>query len=236
MYEKTALKKVGDPTHLSAIYVVSAKKLDSELFAYALTKEVCAQCQLVTDLATVKEAVTSSNAPEESPEDSRTRTLLLIDCVETDIRRIMHELSSQLTATNDNLLIALYNVYPGWGIEEEGLRLGIKGFFYRHDGLAQLLKGINAMLGEEVWIPREVLLNSAMRGNSKRRSAIQEQIGLSRREIEILLLLSSGIQNEEIAQKLFISTNTVKTHLYNIFKKINVPNRLQATLWVAKNL
>jgi DNA-binding CsgD family transcriptional regulator len=45
-----------------------------------------------------------------------------------------------------------------------------------------------------------------------------------------------GATNEEIGDKLCISPHTVKTHLYNIFKKINVPNRIQATLWAAKNL
>ena len=59
---------------------------------------------------------------------------------------------------------------------------------------------------------------------------------LTHREIEILSLLAVGAKNEEIADKLYISTNTVKTHIYNIFKKINVTNRLQAALWAAKNL
>jgi DNA-binding CsgD family transcriptional regulator len=49
-------------------------------------------------------------------------------------------------------------------------------------------------------------------------------------------MISVGAKNEEIADKLFISPNTVKTHIYNIFKKIDVPNRLQAALWAAKHL
>jgi DNA-binding CsgD family transcriptional regulator len=49
-------------------------------------------------------------------------------------------------------------------------------------------------------------------------------------------MIAVGATNDEIADKLFISPHTVKTHLYRIFKKINVPNRVQAALWAAKNL
>ena len=59
---------------------------------------------------------------------------------------------------------------------------------------------------------------------------------LTKREVEILKMVAIGAKNEVIADDLCISPNTVKTHIYNIFKKINVPNRLQAALWVAKNL
>ena len=50
------------------------------------------------------------------------------------------------------------------------------------------------------------------------------------------MLVSAGAKNEQIAEELHISPNTVKTHIYNIFKKIGVPNRLQAALWAVKNL
>jgi len=64
----------------------------------------------------------------------------------------------------------------------------------------------------------------------------KDVIFLTRRELEILSMVVSGATNEEIAARICISPHTVKTHIYNIFKKINVPNRLQAALWAAKNL
>jgi DNA-binding CsgD family transcriptional regulator len=57
---------------------------------------------------------------------------------------------------------------------------------------------------------------------------------LTPREIEIVSMIATGAANAYIAKKLCISPHTVKTHLYNIFKKIKVPNRLQAALWVVK--
>ena len=52
--------------------------------------------------------------------------------------------------------------------------------------------------------------------------------GLSKREKEVLQLLAQGHSNQEIADQLFVSLNTVKTHLSNIFSKLNVQRRTQA--------
>jgi DNA-binding CsgD family transcriptional regulator/N-acetylneuraminic acid mutarotase len=58
---------------------------------------------------------------------------------------------------------------------------------------------------------------------------------LSERELEILQMVATGAGNKEIAQKLSISTNTVKVHLRNVFSKINVSSRTEATMWAVRN-
>ena len=59
--------------------------------------------------------------------------------------------------------------------------------------------------------------------------------GLSDREMDVLLLLADGLSNQEIAEKLFISTNTIKTHLGNIFSKLHVKRRTQAVQRAREN-
>ncbi|MFN3667620.1 MAG: response regulator transcription factor [Sediminibacterium sp.] len=61
-----------------------------------------------------------------------------------------------------------------------------------------------------------------------RNQKMVEELGLSSRELEVLELMALGYSNKEIASQLFVSPNTVKTHLSSIFEKLNVGKRLQA--------
>lgn len=55
-----------------------------------------------------------------------------------------------------------------------------------------------------------------------------QQTGISKRELEVLELMAQGLSNQEIAEKLFVSLNTVKTHTSKVFEKLDVSRRTQA--------
>jgi len=59
-------------------------------------------------------------------------------------------------------------------------------------------------------------------------TARQEQLGITRRELEILELIAAGLSNREIAERLYVSENTVKTHAASVFEKLNARRRTQA--------
>ncbi len=58
---------------------------------------------------------------------------------------------------------------------------------------------------------------------------------LTARELDVLRCIARGFNNQEISQALFVSEKTVKNHLTNIFRKINVNDRTQALIYVLKN-
>ncbi|HYG03007.1 MAG TPA: LuxR C-terminal-related transcriptional regulator [Chryseosolibacter sp.] len=57
---------------------------------------------------------------------------------------------------------------------------------------------------------------------------LAEKLGITKRELEVLSLMAAGLSNQEIAEKLFVSLSTVKTHSSNLFAKLNVKRRTQA--------
>lgn len=54
------------------------------------------------------------------------------------------------------------------------------------------------------------------------------ELGISKRELEVLQLMAEGLSNQEIAERLFVSLNTIKTHTSNLFEKLEVKRRTQA--------
>ncbi|MEO8086170.1 MAG: LuxR C-terminal-related transcriptional regulator [Bacteroidota bacterium] len=75
-------------------------------------------------------------------------------------------------------------------------------------------------------VEKEVYINNLKPGEINQKEI--EKFGLSKRELEVLALIAAGLSNEEIAGKLFVSLNTVKTHSSNIFLKLDVKRRTQA--------
>lgn len=70
---------------------------------------------------------------------------------------------------------------------------------------------------KEVWVQHKDINEKAI-----------ETLGLSKREMEVLQLMSEGLSNQEIADRLFVSLNTVKTHCSRLFEKMDVKRRTQA--------
>jgi len=67
-------------------------------------------------------------------------------------------------------------------------------------------------------------------------STLIEKFNLTKREQEIILLVIAGKTNKDIQDELYISLKTVKTHLYNIYRKLNIQNRLQLMNIIKNNL
>jgi DNA-binding NarL/FixJ family response regulator len=210
-----------------SVHVIGQNQFQNELLSFYLKEEMGIQCTL---------SERPSGLLKKHIKEADRSALILIECPERDIETFLSELEINIKGISDRHKVAIFNVDREQGLEERAVALGIKGIFYREDPIGRFRKGIGAIFEGELWVSREVLTKYIMENRAKTVYPHQNEPVLTAREIEILAMISMGIKNEEIANKLCISPNTVKTHIYNIFKKIGVPNRLQAALWAAKNL
>jgi DNA-binding NarL/FixJ family response regulator len=208
------------------IIIIGPRSLQNGLMGHFLQEKTGATCLAFAD---------PSRIPTVEDKEGNETRLILSDCLEKDLDSCMADLESCGEAVLSTDFVVLFNVSPGLKIEENALRRGVKGFFYEQDPLEVFPRGLEAILNGEIWVSRDIMTRFIPDDKGPDHARAEASI-LTPREIEILSLVAIGAKNEEIAEKLFISSNTVKTHIYNIFKKIDVPNRLQAALWAAKNL
>ena len=112
--------------------------------------------------------------------------------------------------------------------------IGVNGYLLKDSESAELKKAILAVVNGDNYIQPSLIpvLNSKMIDRDKDVMKIES---LTRRELEVLKNLSIGMYNKEIAEKLDISERTVKNHISNIFKKIDVSDRTQAAVFAIKN-
>jgi DNA-binding NarL/FixJ family response regulator len=116
------------------------------------------------------------------------------------------------------------------------LRAGANGYLLKNSVLADVARAICAVSQGDVWIERNLIadLLNAKEAPTDRTSNKSDR-GLTLREQQVLRHLASGETNRRIGEELYISEKTVKTHLANIFRKLNVTRRLQAVLYAIQH-
>ncbi len=116
----------------------------------------------------------------------------------------------------------------------------LSGYFYDTISSEQFRLNVLRLLQGENCLPKSLLLDLFQHWQNLNKhqdhSLLKTRLSLTRRELEILSLMQAHQSNLDIADQLFVSEHTIKSHLYRIFKKLNVSNRRQAINWAQLHL
>lgn len=115
------------------------------------------------------------------------------------------------------------------------IEAGVKGFLLKDSGIKEIERAILSVVDGETYFSNELLRQIISGMNKKNTESIPEKDGLSPREIEVLKEICNGLTNEEIADKLCISAQTVKGHRSNLLSKTNCKNSASLVMYAIKN-
>jgi DNA-binding NarL/FixJ family response regulator len=130
----------------------------------------------------------------------------------------------------------------------QAMQLGTSGIVLKQTATELLIKSIRKVHAGEIWLDSHTTAAVIRQfvANDDAQPAIhpvaqapqtreRERSPLSQREREIVALVAQGFKNKEMAEKMFISEQTVKNHLHNIFDKLGVSDRLELALYAIHN-
>jgi two-component system, NarL family, nitrate/nitrite response regulator NarL len=127
----------------------------------------------------------------------------------------------------------------------EAMKLGCSGVLLKEGPLSLIEKSLSKVHSGEIWLDANTTaavirqfaspLPAEMPGPQISSKVSRERTQLSQREREIIVLIAQGYKNKEIAEKMFITEQTVKNHLHNVFDKLGVSDRLELALYAIHN-
>ena len=120
----------------------------------------------------------------------------------------------------------------------ESIKIGADGYILKESAGAEIVNAIRSVYMNEKYIDKALVKKMffEFKSNEKDKNLKWENLNkLNEKEIIILYEISRGLKNKEIAEKLYLSEKTIKNYITNIFKKIEVEDRVQATIFAIRN-
>jgi len=113
------------------------------------------------------------------------------------------------------------------------MNVGVRGYFDLNESSEQLAEALRVVHKEEIWLPRDKMSSIMDRiisvvGRDLKEKTLDQ---LTPTEFQVLRLIGQGKSNDEIADAMFISKNTVRSHIKSIYAKLDTHSRLQLALY-----
>jgi len=144
------------------------------------------------------------------------------------------EVLQEIKNKNINVKVLILTVHGEIEYLLKAVDIGVDGYILKDSESSELKKAINAVINGESYIQPKLI--PALNNRLVARDVDKDKIDLlTARELEVLIQVANGKFNKEIATSLNISERTVKNHISNIFKKIEVSDRTQAAVFAIKN-
>ena len=141
------------------------------------------------------------------------------------------EATRRILATDDTARVLILTTFDLDEYVYEALRAGASGFVLKDDSPEQLIAAIRTVAAGDALLSPTITKRVIQKfARMPRPSPPKELDGLSEREREVFRLMARGLSNGEIAQELYISETTVKTHVTHILQKLNLRDRVQAVV------
>jgi len=190
--------------------------------------------ELEGDISVVAQAGNGQEAIEKTLEYKP--DILLLDINMPEINGI--DVLRRLKDVGANTKVIILTIHDDKEYLFATMKIGADGYILKDSDANSLIRAIRDVNSGRTYIQpnlAKMMVDELNYKDEESNGMLKKIRSLTKREYEVLTLIAEGLNNKDIADKLFISEKTVKNHVSSIFKKIGVNDRIQAAIFAFKN-
>jgi two-component system nitrate/nitrite response regulator NarL len=164
---------------------------------------------------------------------SRRPDLVLVDLGLPDLSGV--DLGRKILEKCEGVIVVAVTALSDPRLLKETIKAGFHGYITKDTPIARFVDSIKAAMSGQVVVPHRLAARAAGAPSPEERDAGLLARQLTNREVNVLEMLVEGTRSDDIAKRLLISPNTVRTHIQNILTKLQVHSRLEAAAFAVRH-